>query len=215
MAFRHVRAEVVDLSGDRAVLDLEDGSRREISAPSEISDRSRDDGADGRDMGRRPDHRVGVGSRWILGLNGSSTPPSVPRRSARTAAPRRVVSASPPEWVRFSRGEGGLGFRAAPTPRCRRSPPDHWLGSQHAGTRGPDMLCRSDSRRRRQSPAEVRSHRTSSRGSCLGCGADGFGKQRTNGSFGTTVVTLTDLRKRIWPVRPMRYMVGQYRGEKR
>src|SRR3954464_7148329 len=42
---------------------------------------------------------------------------------------------------------------------------------------------------------EVRSHRTSSRGcSCLGCGADGFGEQRANGSFSTIVVTLTDLR---------------------
>src|SRR5204863_2714661 len=42
--------------------------------------------------------------------------------------------------------------------------------------------------------SEVRSHRTSSRGcACLGCGADGFGEQRANGSFSTTVVTLTDL----------------------
>jgi hypothetical protein len=43
---------------------------------------------------------------------------------------------------------------------------------------------------------EVRSHRTSSTGcSYLGCGADGFGEQRANRSFSTTVITLTDLRE--------------------
>jgi hypothetical protein len=36
MSFRQVRAVVVELAGNRAVLELEDGSRREVAAPAEI-----------------------------------------------------------------------------------------------------------------------------------------------------------------------------------
>jgi hypothetical protein len=36
MSFRQVRAVVVELVGDRAVLELDDGSRRKVAAPAEI-----------------------------------------------------------------------------------------------------------------------------------------------------------------------------------
>jgi hypothetical protein len=36
MSLRQVRAVVVEFADDRAVLELEDGSRREVSAPGEI-----------------------------------------------------------------------------------------------------------------------------------------------------------------------------------
>jgi hypothetical protein len=86
-----------------------------------------------------------------------------------------------------SRGVGGAVDKG-------RSSVAHSLGSQHAATGGPDMLW--PLRLEPTSPApEVRSHRTSSGGcSCLGCGADGFGEQRANGSFSATVVTLTHVR---------------------
>jgi hypothetical protein len=36
MSLRQVKAVVVELNGDRAVLRFEDGDRREVSAPAEI-----------------------------------------------------------------------------------------------------------------------------------------------------------------------------------